>query len=63
MQRVDVLLDQRAVLLAERLGHDRHLLAALEVLEARRVLVVEVDLLRIEHVKDDQIVAEEPAAA
>ena len=49
--------------LAERLGHDRNLLAALEVLEARRVLVAEVDLGRIEHVEHDQVVAEELAAA
>ena len=45
--------------IGERLGHDRDLLAALEILEARRVRVAEVDLRRIEHVEHDQVVAEE----
>ena len=46
--------------LTQRLRHHRHLLAGLQILEARRVLVAEVDLGRIEHVEHDQIVAEEP---
>ena len=60
VQRLDVRLDQLAVLLGERLGHDRHLLAALEILEARRVAVREIDLRRVEHVEDDDVVAAEP---
>src|SRR5207245_3167379 len=51
---VDVLLDERPILRAERFRDDRYLLARLEVLEARRVFVVEADLLGIEHVKDDE---------
>jgi len=58
-ERLDVLLYQRPVLVAKRLGDDRHLIAALEVLEARGFVVVELDLLRVEHVKDDQLVAQE----
>ena len=44
---------------AERLRHDRTCSPALEILEARRVVVVEVDLLRVEDVEHDQVVAEE----
>ena len=57
---VDVRLDQRAVLLGQRLGHDRHLLAALQILERRRLGEREVELRRVEHVKHDDVVAAEP---
>ena len=40
-------------------GTTGHLLAALEILEARRVVEREVDLRRIEHVKQDDVVAAE----
>ena len=46
------------VLRREDLGHDRHFLTALEILEARRAVVGKVDLRRVEHVKDHEIVAE-----
>jgi hypothetical protein len=59
-QRVDVRANHRAVFRRERFGHDRDLFAALEVLEAGRILVAEIDLRRIEDVEDDQVVAEEP---
>src|SRR5581483_6377281 len=58
LQRVDVRRDQLAILPGERLRHDRDLLAALEILEARRIVVPEIELRGIEDVKDDQIVAE-----
>ncbi len=59
-ERGDVLLHQRAVLIGERLGHDRNLLAALEVLEARRIVVPELNLRWIEHVEHHQVVPEKP---
>src|SRR5438874_1563239 len=43
-QRGDVLADQRAVLLDQRLGNDRNLLAALEILKGRRVFVGKFEL-------------------
>ena len=48
-----------AVLFRQRLRHDGNLLAALEVLERRRLVVVELDLRRVEHVEDDHVVAAE----
>src|SRR3954462_8687756 len=47
-QRFDVGADQGAVLLGERLRDHRNLLAALEVLEAGSVVVLELELGRIE---------------
>jgi len=43
-ERVRVVGDQLAVLVSERLGDDGQLLAALEILEARRIVVREIDL-------------------
>src|SRR5690242_4909743 len=40
-QRVDVFPNQPPVFLAERIGYDRNLLAALEIFEARRLVVSE----------------------
>src|SRR5438105_13090092 len=43
-ERENVFLDERAILLGERRRHHRNLLAGFEILEARRVVEVEVDL-------------------
>ena len=59
-QRVDVRANQLAVLGGERIRDDRDLFAALEILEARGVLVTKIELGRIEHVKHDQVVARKP---
>ena len=60
LQRLDVLLDHRPVLRAERLRHDRHLVGRLQVLERRRVVVLEIHFARVEHVEHDQVIAEKP---
>src|SRR6185295_14961545 len=49
-QRVDVRANHRAVFRRQRLGHDRDLFAALEVLEAGRLLVAEIRLRGLEPV-------------
>src|SRR5437773_2126237 len=59
-ERRGVLAYERSVLFGQRFRNDGNLLAALEILERRRVLVGEINLRRIEHVKDDQIVAQKP---
>src|SRR5919199_3803675 len=43
-QRLDVRPDQRSVFIPQRLRHDRNLLAALEILKARRIVVAEIEL-------------------
>src|SRR5688500_10973164 len=58
-ERVRVIGDQLAILVAERLGNDGQLLPALEILETRRIVVPEVDLGGIEHVEDEELVSEE----
>src|SRR6476469_3079934 len=58
LERLDVVANQLAILIAERFGHDGNLLAAFEILEARRVLEPEIEFGRIEHVKRDEIAPE-----
>src|SRR5687768_16748511 len=43
-QRLDVSAYERPVFVAERLGHDRHLLTRLQILERRRVSEAELEL-------------------
>src|SRR5262245_1959960 len=54
-ERLDVIPNHLAVLLCKDVRDDRHLLAALEVLESRRIPVGELNLGGIQHVKDDEI--------
>ena len=51
------------VLFAQRLRHDGNLLAALEILEAGRIVEVELELRFVEHVKHDHLVAAEAQRA
>src|SRR5229473_2115065 len=59
-ERVDMILDHRAVLITERLRHDRHLLGGLQILEGRRLVVREIDLPGIQDVEHDELVAQKP---
>ena len=54
-----MVLHELAVLVAQLVGHHRHLPAGLDVLEADRVVVGEVDLGGVEDVEHDHVVARE----
>ena len=56
-QRVGVLAHERLVLLPQAVRHDRNLHAGLQILEARRLVIGEVDLGRVQHVEHDELVA------
>ena len=53
-------LDQGSILFGERVGDDRQLVAALDVLEGRWLEVGELDLGGIQHVEENYVVAAEP---
>ena len=54
-----MVLHELAVLVAQLVGHHRHLPSGLDVLEADRVVVGEVDLVGVEDVEHDHVVARE----
>ena len=58
-QRLDVRGHQRPVLIGERRRDNGNLVATLEVLETGRLDEREVHFLRIEHMKQDDVVAAE----